>query len=229
MSRPYAKRFIELGEIAISSNEYFEKQYRSMEVKNEFINDPFEGKIEFDQNTPIDSLTATQEEREAVREFFGHDLASYGRRTLVKGNRISERSHPFFMLCFTLSGPPDGDQVFFRPQPGYSPYDSCIRVRKLNRFFRDLWRYCRGFDLITGTEIDMDRTFHTQLRADVVTYSPVKRNWSSGLPRASAFRKDPIFSNQQEFRMVIHPIAPVGTERILLKVPEITKYLSLSL
>lgn len=226
MDKRHVTRFLNLGEIIFSSNIYFENQYKMMEIKNAFINDPDEGAIRFNQTTPIDTETASEIEKGFLKNHFGYDSET-GPRALFSGNTISERTKPFFMACFTKVGPPLGSSVFCQPQSGYPPYDACVKISHVDEFLHELWFGVEKATVFpTENEIDLNRCFDSKLCANHVRYSPINLDWSSGFPYPGPFLKDSSFAVQNEFRAVITPTVAVNCERILVRSPGICRYLT---
>lgn len=185
--------------LKLSTDAYFRRAYAAMEVKNDRINDPWEGIRLYEQERPIVGIAGlTDAERSAVRLAVGAEIADDFTGTIA-GNRIWMVAEPFHMLCVTRATPKEAFAEFNKPAyASIRPYDRCIT-------FGSLFTLCEL--LIEGTVRlpTGDKPFiecFDGVKVSKVSYEPVRTGWTATTLQGSPAMKDPSFADQQETRLI---------------------------
>lgn len=104
--------------LRIGSSNLYRDQYHAMEARNEFINDPDEGRVFWVQTADFELGNASAPEKVAahtIAESLG--IASPSEGDIFIGNSIIHMLPNFHMLCFTHGHPSITRTVFCRSYP----------------------------------------------------------------------------------------------------------------
>ena len=224
--REHLPFFLEKKVVKISSSKYFQREYLKMEVKDNRINDPHEGYVWQPQLKSITSENVTDSERQALAQF-GYKP---GNGSLFAHNLIVTIPPLFHMVCFTTGYLKQQWEVFCGPS-ALMPYDACLEIVDLTALAQSLLNNGLVLDDEGTPAMPLHRIFDSATPAPVV-YEKTSYAWDTPAPDPSPFRKDTSFSDQKEFRLVLHrnpsglyPDRP-AKDVLLVHVPDLEKYIS---
>lgn len=203
-NRKYVENWTDFQCVRISSNLYFAREYREMEIPDSFIFDPHEGRVILNQTYAFSDSDATVAERQ-VADLMLRGLGPLRSGMHLEGNVVEVTVPEFHMLCFAHGSFDELKEVFQDEQRQTGdPYDAALRISSATDLASLLFR--RGVVHLTDKDEYLPVREVFTVGANYVQYSDIVRDWRSGLPIASPYIKDRAFCIQSEFRIVFNKI-----------------------
>jgi hypothetical protein len=200
----------------ISTPAYFAAEFARMEIKDTQINDPYEA-TSFGNHDPIINKDLTAADEKFFEAFGITNVANAKGMTFV-GNVIVNQ-HP---QCFIFSSArgffPDIKASLTSPPANY---DACVKIKRPS----ELWRQFLAVGRVGDKPL---REVFETIKYQRVRYESIVYKVESDpkvLP--DPFRKDQIFTKQNEWRAVFYPLQPITEQRLVITLDNLTDFISL--
>lgn len=187
--------------LKISSSDYFRRQYEAMPIKNDFINDPDEGRSYWHQSTPFELENATDLERQAAAIMLGSMSIPASSSTTFSNNSIVTFVPSFHMISFAEGPLEDAAAALCVPMEGIDrPYDACLEIADIDALMSDVLNAGKIIGE-EGASMPFGHLF-SRVIVNPVRYETVAADFGSPQPIADPFLKGRAFSAQREVRGV---------------------------